>query len=91
MKASGSGFRCEDACDFAVRPEDGRDVNAFSCIVKFQQEDDNEEHSFDLYPGFTPLKVEENKKEKKKRKIIAAIGKACCCCCCYCCCCSQAV
>jgi len=55
-KARGSGFRSKDACDFAVKPEDGRDVGAFSCEVKFQQEDDDQEHSFSVYPGFTPLK-----------------------------------
>jgi len=57
-KARGSGFRSKDACDFAVKPEDGRVVKAFSCEVKFQQEDDDQEHSFSVYPGFTPLKVE---------------------------------
>ncbi|XP_020601650.1 uncharacterized protein LOC110040726 isoform X2 [Orbicella faveolata] len=51
-----SGFRSIDACDFALKPEDGLDVNEFSCWVKFQQEDDDEEHSFYLNPGFTPLK-----------------------------------
>ena len=59
-KAGGSGFRCQDSCEFAVKPEDDRDVNEFSCTVKFQQEGDDEEHSFDVYPGFTPLKVEKN-------------------------------
>ena len=59
-KARGSGYRCKDACDFAVKPEDGRDVNGFCCNVKFQQEGDDEEHSFYLNPGFTPLKVEKN-------------------------------
>lgn len=51
------GFRSKDACDFAVKPEDGRDVNGFFCDVKFQQEGDHKEHSFYLNPGFTPLKV----------------------------------
>ena len=59
-QARGSGFRCQDACDFAVKPEDGRDVNEFFCTVKFQQEGDDEEHEFDVYPGFPPLKVEKN-------------------------------
>ena len=59
-KARGSGFRCQDACDFAFKPEDGRNVNEFSCTVRFQQEGDDEEHSFDVHPGFTPLKVEKN-------------------------------
>ena len=59
-KARGVGFLCQDAYDFAVKPEEGRDVNAFSCTVKFQQEGNDEEHLFDAHPGFTPLKVEKN-------------------------------
>ena len=59
-KARGSGFRCEDACDFAVKPEKSRDVNGFSCTVNIQKEGDDDEHSFDLHPGFTPVKVEKN-------------------------------
>ena len=58
-RANGTGFRSQDFCDFAVKPEDGRDVNGFSCMVKFQQEDDHQEYSIYLNPGFTPLKVEE--------------------------------
>ena len=46
-----------NACDFAVKPEDGRDVNGFCGLVKFQQEDHVEEYSIYLNPGFTPLKV----------------------------------
>ena len=57
-----------DACDFVVKPVDGLDVNAFSCWVKFHQEDYDEEHSFYLNPGFKPLQVE--------KKILAAIGEA---------------
>ena len=49
-----------DACDFAVIPEDGQDVKSFSCWVKFQQKDADEEHWLYLNPGFTPLKVEKN-------------------------------
>jgi len=55
-KARGSGFRSTDACDFAVKPEDGQEVEGFRCNVKFQQEDDDQEHSIYLNPGFTPLK-----------------------------------
>jgi len=57
---SRSGPRCVDACEFVVKPEDGLDVNAFSCWVKFKQEVDDEEHLFYLNPGFTPLKVEKS-------------------------------
>ena len=42
-----------------MKPEAGRDVDCFSCHVKFQQEDDHQEYSIYLNPGFTPLKVEE--------------------------------
>ncbi|XP_020610357.1 netrin receptor UNC5A-like isoform X2 [Orbicella faveolata] len=55
-KGSRNGFRTNNACDFAVKPEDGRDVDGFSCIVKFQQEGHIQEYSIYLNPGFTPLK-----------------------------------
>ena len=57
---SKGGSRSIDACDFVVKPEDGLDVNDFSCWVTFQQEGDHEEHQIYLNPGFTPLKVEKN-------------------------------
>ena len=56
----GRGSRSRDACEFVVKPEDGLDVNGFSCWVKFKQEHDDEEHSLYLNPGFTPLKVEKS-------------------------------
>ncbi|XP_078343251.1 uncharacterized protein LOC144628987 isoform X2 [Oculina patagonica] len=55
-KVNGNGFRSKDACDFDVKPEEGRDVNGFSCIIKFQQEDHPQEYLIYLNPGFTPLK-----------------------------------
>ena len=55
--AYGNGFRSINACDFAVKPEDGRNVNGFSGFVNFQQEGQAEEYSIYLNPGFTPLKV----------------------------------
>ena len=61
-RANGTRFRAKDPCEFAVKPEDGRDVNGFSCIVKFQQEDGDDDHEYDIYlnPGFTPLRVEKS-------------------------------
>ena len=35
-------------------------MNGFSCVVKFEQEDDQQEYSIYLNPGFTPLKVKES-------------------------------
>ena len=40
------------------KPVGDRDVNGFSCMVKFQKEEENEENSIYLNLGFTPLKVE---------------------------------
>ena len=59
-RANGNGFRSKDSCDFAVKPEDGRDVNGFSCLVEFQQEGGDDDHKYSIYvnPGFTPLRVE---------------------------------
>ena len=59
-RANGNGFRSKDSCDFAVKPEDGRDVNGFSCMVEFQQEGGDDDHKYSIYvnPGFTPLRVE---------------------------------
>jgi len=66
-RATGNGFRSKNACEFAVKPENGRDVNEFSCMVKFNQEDDDREYSIYLNPGFTPLKVEESICYSKKK------------------------
>ena len=61
-RANGSGFGLEDSCDFAVKPEDGRVVNGFSCHLKFAQEDRDEDEEYSIYvnPGFPPLRVEKS-------------------------------
>ncbi|XP_020623044.1 uncharacterized protein LOC110060594 isoform X1 [Orbicella faveolata] len=63
---AGCGFRSTEACDFLVKPEDGLDFNGFSCRVKFQQKDDDEEHSFYLNPGFTTLRQQSIRRRSAK-------------------------
>lgn len=55
-KAHGRRIPFADACDFAVRPEEGRVVKGFSCKIEFRQDGDDVVHEIYLNPGFRPLK-----------------------------------
>lgn len=48
-----NGFRSNDSCDFAVKPT-GKNVKPFSCVLWFQQEETNKEHTIYLNPGYDP-------------------------------------
>ena len=53
-----------------MKPKDGLDVNGFSGSVEFHQDGDRKIYEIQVYPGFTPLRVEKITCYNRKGHLI---------------------